>query len=177
MATFSVSFASPDCSFPSFLRGTKSRLLMEASCPTRMDASAACTTSPLQNLPFSTSQCPKEKRFFSLEIDCSQTSSPPPAMSSTATPMIPWYLCWELFSTKTHVSKTGRSKPGPLAVAKKQFLHSRVPSASPLTVRSSCTQTSRDSPETPSRGILTKSGCSLLIGYPVSDACCTFPKQ
>ena len=41
-------------------------------------------------------------------------------------------------STKTHGSKTDVSKPTPLAVARKQFLHSLVPSASPLTVLSSC---------------------------------------
>ena len=64
-------------------------------------------------------------------------------------------------------------KPRPLAVARKQFLHSLVPSASPFTVLSSCTQTSRDSPGTPSGGILTKSGCSLLIWSPGLYACCT----
>ena len=164
MATFSFYFASPDCSCLIFPRGTESRFL-QAGCPTRTDPSAACTSSRLQNFPFPTSQCPNVKRFFSLEIDCSQTSSPPPAMSSTATPTMPWYLCCEPLSTKTHGSKTDVSKPSLLAAARKQFLHSLVPSASPSTVSSSCTQTLRDSPGTPSGGILTKSGCSLLIGF------------
>ena len=135
-------------------------------CPTRMDPSAACTTSRLQNLPFPTSQGPKVKRCFNLEIACSQTSSPPPVMSSTATPTI------HTTSTKTHGSKTDVSKPRRLAVARKQFLRSLVPSASPLTVFSSCTQTPRDSPRTPSGGIRTKSGSFRLIGSPVLNACC-----
>ena len=42
METFSVSFASPECSFLIFPRGTKSRLLKKAGCPTRTDPSAAC---------------------------------------------------------------------------------------------------------------------------------------
>ena len=46
--------------------------------------------------------------------------------------MIPWYPCCGLLRTKTHGSHTDVSKPSPLAVARKQFLHSRVPSASPL---------------------------------------------
>ena len=46
---------------------------------------------------------------------------------------------------------------------------------SSLSVLSSCTQTSRDSLGTPSGGIVTKSGCSLLIGCPVLNACCTSP--
>ena len=57
-----------------------------------MDPSAACRTSRPQNFPFPTSQCPKVKRCFNLEIACSQTSSPPPAMSSTPTPTMPWYF-------------------------------------------------------------------------------------
>ena len=65
-----------------------------------MDPSAACTTSRLQNFPFPTSQCPKVKRYFNLEIACSQTSSPPPAISSTATPTMPWYLCCVFLKTK-----------------------------------------------------------------------------
>ena len=145
MATFSASSASTDCSFLSFPRSTKSRLLTVAGCPTRMDPSGAFTTSRLQNLPFPTSQCPKVKRFFSLEIACSQTSSPPPAMSSTATPMIPWFPCCGLLSTRTHGSKTDVSNPSPLAVARKQFLHSLVPSTSPFMILSNFTQTSRGS--------------------------------
>ena len=77
---------------------------------------------------------------------------------------VPWYLCCEPFSTRTHGSKTDVSKPIPLAVARKQFLHSLVPSASPLTFLSSCTG-----------GTLTKSGCPLLIRSPVFDACCASP--
>ena len=122
-----------------------------------------CCLHDLSTTEFLLSQCPNVKRFFSSETACSQTSSPPPAMSSTATPMIPWYLCCEPLSTKTHGSKTDVSKPSPLAVARKQFLHSLVPTASPLTVLSSYTRTSRDSPGTPSGGILTKSGSSLLL--------------
>ena len=165
-----VSFASPDCSFLSFPRGTKSGLLKYTGCPTRMDPSAACTTSLLQNFPFSTSQRPNVKRFFFLESACFQTSSPPPAISSTATPMMPWYFCSVLLKTKTHGSKTHVSNPRPLAAARKQFLYSLVPSASPLTVLNSCTQTSRDSPGTPSGGIRTKSGRFRLIGSPVLNA-------
>ena len=109
------------------------------------------------------SQCPKVKRFFCLKVACSQTSSPPPAMSSTATPMIPWYPCCGFLSTKTHGSQTDVSNPSPLAAARKQFLHSLVPSAGPLTVLSNFTQTSRGSPGTSWSGILTKSGCSLSL--------------
>ena len=46
---FSLTLASPDCSFLSFPRGTKS-----SCCPTRMDPPAACTFSRLQNFPFPT---------------------------------------------------------------------------------------------------------------------------
>ena len=143
-----------------------------AGCPTRMDPSAACTTSRLQNFTFPTCQCPNVKRCFNLAIACSQTSSPPPAISSTATPTMPWYFCCVFLKTRTHGPKTDVSNPRRLAVARKQFLHSLVPSASPLTVFSSCTQTPRDSPRTPSGGIRTKSGSFRLIGSPVLNACC-----
>ena len=129
-----------------------------------MDPSAACTTSRLQSFPFPTSQCPKVKRCFNLETACSQTSSPPPAISSTATPAMPWYFCCVFLKTKTHGSKTDASNPRPLAAARKQFLHSLVPSASPLTVFNSSTQTPRGSPGTPSGGIRTKSFSFRLIG-------------
>ena len=104
-----------------------------------MDPTAACVTSRFQNFPFPTSQCPKMKRL-SFVIACSQTSSPPPAMSSTATPTVPWYPCCGLLSTNTYGSNTDESKPSLLAVGRKQILHSRVPSASPFTVLSNCTQ-------------------------------------
>ena len=47
--------------------------------------------------------------------------------------------------------------------------------SSRLTFLNNCTQISRDSPGIPSGGILTKSGCPLLIRSPVFDAFCTSP--
>ena len=57
--------------------------------------------------------------LLQLRDACSQTSSHPAALSSTATPMIPWYPCCGLLSTKTHSSYTDVSKPSPLAEARK----------------------------------------------------------
>ena len=69
--------------------------------------------------PLCPSQCPNVKRFFSSEIACSQTSSPPPALSSTATPMIPWYLCCEPLSTRNTRFQDGRLKNPDLWSSKK----------------------------------------------------------
>ena len=65
-----------------------------------------CTISP-----FTTSQCPKVKRCFDLEIACSRTSSPPRAMSSTALQSCHGIFCCVLLKTKTHGSKTDVSNP------------------------------------------------------------------
>ena len=97
-------------------------------------------------------------------------------MSSTATPITPWYPCCGVLSTETHGSSTDVSKPSALAVARKQippFLGAISQSINCLS--SNCKHTSWGSPATLSGGIRTKSGCSLLIGSPVLKACCTPP--
>ena len=75
---------------------------------------------------------------------------------------MPWYFCCVLLRNQNTRFQDGRLEP--LAAARKQFLHSLVPSASRLTVLSSCTQTPRGSPGAPSGGIRTKSGCFRLTG-------------
>ena len=109
--------------------------------------------------PLSTSQLPNVKHFFSSEIACSQTSSPPPAMSLLATQGYHGiFVVRHLWLSRGNHSS---------------ILLCHQPAHWPSW--GNCTQTSRDSPGIPSGGILTKSGCPLLIRSPVLNACCASP--
>ena len=121
MATFSVSFASPDCSFLIFSRGTKSRLLIWTGSPTRMDPSAACTTSRLQTFSLSHFLMPERETFLQLG-NClypdfvSSTSNVVDGHSNDTMVSLFW-----IPSTKTYSSGIDVSKPSPPADARKQF--------------------------------------------------------
>ena len=136
-----------------------------------MDPSAACTTSRLQSFPSPTSQCPKVKRLLQLGgcLLPDFVSSTSNAVDGHTNDAMVFLLCVFL-DTKTHGSKTDVSNPRPLAAARKQFLHSLVPSASPSTVFNSCTQTPRGSPGAIGRSVVLSAWWS-----PVSKACCTSP--